>query len=84
MNTQQQADRLLAQWQAERAMGIKPEDRLRQDNRSEKEWWDQLLAVDREMSLDEAIDNAERVGVKWAWQADELNLIDLHQSEAAE
>lgn len=35
-------------------------------------------------ALNAAIDNAERVGVKWAWQADELNLIDLHQSEAAE
>ena len=71
MNTQQQADELLKQWQREAAMGIKPENRLRQDNRSEKEWWDSLLAVDREMSafdaLNAAIDNAERVGVRWAW-----------------
>jgi len=54
MNTQMVADILLARWQAERAMGIKPEDRLRQDNRSERDWWDQLLIIDREMSKEDA------------------------------
>lgn len=54
MNHQQAADRLLAQWQRERAMGIKPEDRLRQDNRSEKEWFEELFLIDFHMSQEDA------------------------------
>ena len=37
-------------------------------------------------ALNSAIDNAERVGVTWNWQStsDEMNLIDMHLSQAAE
>ena len=54
MNTQQQADLLLGQWRYERAMGVKPEDRLRQDNRSEREWWDELMLIDYHVSQEDA------------------------------
>jgi len=54
MTQQQQADALLQMWQQERAMGIKPEDRLRQDNRSEKEFFEELFLIDFHMSQEDA------------------------------
>lgn len=53
MTTQQAANELLAQWQREAAQGIKPEDRLRQDNRSEKEFFEELFLIDYHMSLED-------------------------------
>ena len=54
MNTQQQADQMLAQWQFERAKGIKSEDRLRQDNMSEREWEEEVWLIDYHVSQEDA------------------------------